>query len=149
MANLPNDRACSGCKKSYDDIHYHKSGIRISTCKPFLRKNPESVNISLNQKKSVSNVVQAALMSKFKKKQSDTCGIVYQQTYAKWTLYIWFRICVTDIDEIFFDAIWNFCVVKLAHLLDRNNLEHDKATSTKSVYSRRKWGKKSIKTKNF
>ena len=142
MANLHNaDRACPGCKKAYDNIHCHKSGIRISTCKPFLRNDPESVNIFSNQKKSVSNVVQAVLMSKFKNKQSDACGIVYQQTYAKWTLYIWFRICVTDIDEIFFDVIWNFCVVKLAHLLDRNNLEHDKATSTKSVYSRRKWGK--------
>ena len=154
MADLPPDeRACPGCTKSYDNIHCHKSGIRISTCKPFLRKSnnqekdPESVNIVFNKKTSVSNVVQAAIMSKFKKKQSDTCGIVYQQNFAKWTLYIWFRICVTDIDEVFFDTIWNFCVVKLAHLLDRNN--HDKITSTISVYSRRKNGVKTHKNKEF
>ena len=155
MVNLANQQACPGCTKSYDNIHCHKSGIRISTCKPFLRKSksqekhPESVNIVKSNSTSVSNVVQAAIMSKFKMKKSDTCGMVYQQNFTKGTLHIWFQICITDVDEIFLDAIWNFCVVKLAHLLDRNNLEHDKATSTKSVYSRRKWGKKSIKTKNF
>ena len=50
MVNLANQQACPGCTKSYDNIHCHKSGIRISTCKPFLRKDPESVNIFSNQK---------------------------------------------------------------------------------------------------
>ena len=147
MVNLANQQACPGCTKSYDNIHCHKSGIRISTCKPFLRKSksqekhPESVNIVKSNSTSVSNVVQAAIMSKFKMKKSDTCGMVYQQNFTKETLHIWFQICITDVDEIFLDAIWNFCVVKLAHLLLDSN-GNDKITSTMSVYSQQKnWGK--------